>query len=156
MLKRTTKPLIKKSSDRRRLTKSSKMGTRRTRTSGIFVKQVVFHMVNYRGPLSLKELHSISETIVWRDPGGSWACLPPVYDCVWNYPATGCDIWTTPEKHTKQREILGNANQNKTTHTKEELSTRTCRKNTPKEVFRIKLKGTWWNAGQNKNSDRNS
>ena len=71
MLKRTTKPLIKKTSDRRRLTKSSKISTRRTHTSGIFVKQVVFHMVNYHRPLPLKELHSIGETIVWRDPGGS-------------------------------------------------------------------------------------
>ena len=38
-------------------------------------------------------------------------CLPL---CV-KYPATGCDIWTTPEKHTKRGETLGNANQNKTT-----------------------------------------
>ena len=26
-------------------------------------------------------------------------------------------MWTTPEKHTKRRETLGNANQNKTTRT---------------------------------------
>ena len=26
-------------------------------------------------------------------------------------------MWTTPEKHTKKRETLGNANQNKTTRT---------------------------------------
>ena len=26
-------------------------------------------------------------------------------------------MWTTPEKHTKRREILGNANQNKITRT---------------------------------------
>ncbi len=24
-------------------------------------------------------------------------CLPPVYDFLWNHPATGCDIWTTPK-----------------------------------------------------------
>ena len=63
----------------------------------------------------LRELHSTSETIVWRDPGGSWACLPPVYHSVWNHPATACDMWTTPKKHTKRRETLGNADQNKTT-----------------------------------------
>ncbi len=40
-------------------------------TGGIFVKQVVFHTVNHRGPFPLKELHSTGETIVWRDPGGS-------------------------------------------------------------------------------------
>ena len=70
-------------------------------------------MVNHRGPLPLRELHSTGETIVWRDPGGSWACLPPVYDCVWIHPATGCNMWTTPEKYTKRRETPGNANQNK-------------------------------------------
>ena len=42
-----------------------------TVTTGIFVKQVVFLMVNHRGPLPLRELHSTSEIIVWRDPGGS-------------------------------------------------------------------------------------
>ena len=74
-------------------------------------------MVNYRGPLPLKELHSTGETIVWRDPGGSWAFLLPVHDCVWNHTATGCDMCTTPEKHTKskKRETLRNANENKTT-----------------------------------------
>ena len=49
------------------------------------------------------------------DPGGSWACLPPVYHWVWNHPATGCDMCTTHEKHTKKRETPRNANQNKTT-----------------------------------------
>ena len=50
-----------------------------TQTSGIFVKQVVFLTVNHRGPLPVRELHSTDGTTVWRDPGGSWACLPPVY-----------------------------------------------------------------------------
>ncbi len=118
MLKRTTKPLRRRVLMEEGLAKSSRRSTRRTQTSGIFVKQVVFHTVNHRGPLPLKELHSTGETIVWRDPGGSWACLPPVYVCVWNHPATGCDMWTTPEKHTKRRETLENANQNKTTRKK--------------------------------------
>ena len=43
-----------------------------------FVEQVVFLTVNHRGPLPLKELHSTDETWMWRDPGGSWACLRPV------------------------------------------------------------------------------
>ena len=115
MLKETTKPLRRRVLIEEGLAKSSEKKHSRTQTSGIFVKQAVFHMVNHRGPLPLKELHSTSETIVWRDPGGSWACLPPVYVCVWNHPATGCDMWTTPEKHTKRRETLGNANLNKTT-----------------------------------------
>ena len=135
-----------------------KSSTRRTQTGGIFVKQVVFHTVNHRGPLPLKELHSTSETIVWRDPGGSWACLLPVYDCVWNHPATGCDMWTTPQKHIMKRQIPGNANQNKTTR-------RAGYKKVydpppppfpllPKEAFRIK--GAWWNAEQNKKTNNNS
>ena len=99
MLKRTTKPL------RRRvlieeglIAKAQKSSTRRTQTSGIFVKQVVFCMVNHHGPLPLKELHSTGETIVWRDPGGSWACLPPVYDYEWNHTATCCHICRTCPK----------------------------------------------------------
>ena len=63
MLKRTTKPL------RRRVRIEGLASTQKT--SGIFVKQVVFHIVNHPGPLPLKELHSTGETIVWRDPGGS-------------------------------------------------------------------------------------
>ena len=166
MLKRTTKPLIKKIYDRQRLAKSSKKqhsqnthkwhlckagsfsyseslrtppleGTSLHRwnnsverpwgilslfttclrlrvKSPCHIQQVVFHTVNHCGPLPLRELHSTDETIVWRDPRGSWACLPPVYNCVWSHPATGCDIWTTPEKYTKKRETLGNANKNKT------------------------------------------
>ena len=51
--------------------KALKSSNWRTQASGIFVKQVVFHTVNHRGPLPLKELHSTGETIVWRDPGGS-------------------------------------------------------------------------------------
>ena len=113
MLKRITKPLRRVLIEEG-LAKSSKKQRSRIQTSGIFVKQVVFHTVNHRGPLPLKELHSTGETIVWRDPGGSWACLPPVYNCVSNHPATGCDMWTTHEKHTKRGETLGNANQNKT------------------------------------------
>ena len=50
-----------------------------TQMCGVFVKQVVFLTVNHRGPLPLRELHSTDEAIVWRDPRGSWAFLPPVY-----------------------------------------------------------------------------
>ena len=64
-----------------------------------FVNQIVFLTVNHRGPLPLRELHSTDETTVWRDPGGSWACLPPVYDCVWNHTATGCDVHYTRKAH---------------------------------------------------------
>ena len=55
----------------------------------IFVKQVVFLTVNHRGPLPLRELHSTDDTIVWRDPGGSWACLRPVSNYEWIHPSRG-------------------------------------------------------------------
>ena len=51
----------------------------------LFVNQIIFLMVNHCGPLPLRELHSTEETIVWRDPGGSWACLWPVYCYGWNH-----------------------------------------------------------------------
>ncbi len=69
MLKRT-KPLRRVPIEEG-LAKALKSSTQKTQTSGIFVKQVVFHTVNHRGHLPLKELHSAGETIVWRDPGGS-------------------------------------------------------------------------------------
>ena len=55
----------------------------------VFVKQVVFLTVNPRGPLPLRELHSTDDTIGWRDPGGSWACLRPVSDDEWIHPSRG-------------------------------------------------------------------
>ena len=71
-------------------------------------------MVNDHGPLPLKELHSTGETIVWRDPGGSWACLPPVYKC--NHSATVCDTCGIhPKQHTKKRGTIGNTKKTKTT-----------------------------------------
>ena len=97
----------KKSSDRKGPAKSSKK--QHLENCGIFVKQVVFHTVNHCGPLPLKELHSTGETIVWRDPGGSLACLPPVYDCVWNHPATVRDTCGIhPKQHTKKRGVIRN------------------------------------------------
>ena len=49
----------------------------------LLFQQVIFLTVNHRGPLPLRELHSTGETIVWRDPGGSWACLWPVSNYKW-------------------------------------------------------------------------
>ena len=58
-----------------------------TDVCGRFVEQVVFLTVNHRGPLPLREIHSTDETRVWRDPGGSWAWLRPVYHYKWIHPA---------------------------------------------------------------------
>ena len=59
---------------------------------------------------------------------------------------------TTPEKHTKKRETLGNANQNKTT--RRAGYKKKYGKNTPKEAFRIKRASG--KAEQNKNTNNNS
>ena len=60
--------------------------------------------------LLLRELHSTHETIVWRDPGGSWTCLPPVYSSGWNHPATGCDTRRLcPEKQSEKKGAIWNA-----------------------------------------------
>ena len=88
-----------------------------TQTSDIFVKQVVFLTVNHRGPLPLRELHSTDETIVWRDPGGSWACLPPVYQW-FNHLVTGCDTLPMPGKAVRTKRATQNVKKDKTTHKK--------------------------------------
>ena len=157
MLKRTTKPLRTRVLKEEGTAKSSKKQHSENTDKWHFcnIKQVVFHTVNHRGPLPLKELHSTSETIVWRDPGGSWACLPPVYNWVWNHPATDCDMCTTPEKHTEKRETPRNANQNKTTRRNGYKKVYAPHPHPhPKEAFRIQ--GAWWNAEQNKNTNSNS
>ena len=91
-----------------------------------------FHTVNHCGPLPLKELHSTGETIVWRDPRGSWACLPPVYKC--NLPATVCDTCGIhPKQHTKKRGVIRN--------TKKTKSTRRGAGMWSEEVYQKDLKG---------------
>ena len=153
MATKSNKTTKKNSSDRRKY-KSTKSRRWRIQTCGIFVKQVVFPTVNHRGPLPLRELHSTGETIVWRDPRGSWACLPPVYDCVWNHPATVWDMCTTHKKHTMKRETLRNANHNKTTRRDGYKKVYDTLPTPLKEAFRTK--GDLWNAEQNKNTNNNS
>ena len=68
--------------------------------------------------------------------------------------ATGCDMWTTSEKHTKRRETLGNANHNKTTRRAGYKKVYDTLPTPLKEAFRIK--GDLWNAEQNKNTNNNS
>ncbi len=60
--------------------------------------------------------------------------------------------WTTPEKHTKKRETLRNANQNKTT--RRAGYKKVYKPPLPPEAFRIK--GAWSNAEQNKNTNNSS
>ena len=110
----------------------------------IFVKQVVFLTVNHRGPLPLRELHSTDETIVWRDPGGSWACLPPVYSSGWNHPATNYDTCRLcPEKQSEKKGAIWNAKKNKTTKLMnwEEEGVTMCKKNSDKQNLVEELSG---------------
>ena len=143
MLKTTTKPLGRRVLIEEGLAKSSKKQRSENTNKWHLCKAGSF---SHRRPLPLRELHSTGETIVWRDPRGSSACLPPVYDCVWNHPATGCDMWTTPKKHTKRRETLGNAKQNKTTR---RTGYKVYGKTHPRKAFRIKDRASL-NAEQNK------
>ena len=104
-------------------------------------------------PLEGTSLHRWNNSVerLW----GILSLFPPVYDCVWNHTATGCDMCTTPEKHTMKRE----RHYEMLTRTKplEELGTSRCMTAPhppPPEAFRIK--GAWWNAGQNKNTNHNN
>ena len=93
-------------------------------------------MVNHSGHLLLKELHSTGETIVWRDPGGSWACLPPVYNC--SQLATVCDkCGLCPKQHTRKRGAPGN-----TKKTKQHIKKREALWNTRK-IKITRRSGTW-------------
>ena len=78
MLKRTTKPLRRRVQTEEGLAKSSKKQHSENTCKWHLCKagRCFFYTVNHHGPLPLKELHSTGETTVWRDPGGSWACLP--------------------------------------------------------------------------------
>ena len=71
-------------------TLSESVGGTDIHVCGILVKQVIFLTVNHCGPLPLRELHSTDDTIVWRDPGGSWACLRPVSHYEWIHPFRVC------------------------------------------------------------------
>ena len=107
-------------------------------------QQVVFLTVNHRGPLPLRELHSADETIVWRDPGGSWACLPPVYSSGWNHPATNYDTCRLcPEKQSEKKGAIWNAKKNKTTKLMnwEEEGVTMCKKNSAKQNLVEELSG---------------
>ena len=103
-------------------------------------------MVKHRGLLPLRELHSTGETIVWRDPGGSWACLLPVYKC--NHPATVYDTCGLhPKQHTKKRGALRNTKKTKITRRAGTWLEEVYEK-TQKEALR--MKGALWNAKQSK------
>ena len=116
LLQRTTKPLRRRVLKEEVLAKSSKKQHLENTDKWHLCKagSVSYGDFNHRGPLPLKELHSTGERIMWRDPGGSWACLPPVYKC--NHPATVCDTCgLCPKQHTKKRGALGNTKKTKIT-----------------------------------------
>ena len=87
--------------------------------------------------------YSTCEAIVWRDPGGSWACLPPAYDYEWNHPATGCDTRgpLRPEQHCEKKEA---------THTNWKNITQT--KTNKNKSYQKK---TWVQFGVSKNKQTN-
>ena len=99
--------------------------------------------MNHCGPLPLKELHSTGETIVWKDPGGSWACLPPVYKC--NLPATVRDTCGIhPKQHTKKRGVIRNTKRPKSQEEELGCGQKKCIKKTQRQA--IRMKGALWNV----------
>ena len=82
--------------------------------------------MNHRGPIPLRELHSTDETIVWRDTGGSWACLQLVYQWL-NQPVTCCDTCHLHlEKHNQKKWAIRNV-KNEQNHSEEKVGKRKCK-----------------------------
>ena len=114
MLRRTTKPLWKRVRIEEGQDKSSKKQHSENTDKWHLRKAGGFSYGESprTPPLEGTSLHRWK--LVWRDPGGSWACLPPVYKC--NHPATVCDTCgTDPKQHTKKRGALGNTKKTKIT-----------------------------------------
>ena len=161
MLKRTTKPLSRRVLIEEGLAKRSKKQHSQNTDKWHLCKAGSFSYGESprTPPLEGTSLHWWNNS-VGRDPGGSWACLPPVYNCVWIHPATGCNMWTTPEKHTKRRETLGNANQIKTLrragYKKVYVKRKEKRKKKKEKNSQRKNKGALWNAEEKKNTNNNS
>ena len=53
------------------------------------------------------------ETMIWRVPGGSWACSPPVYDNEWNHTATYAEPAPKSSQERIRLRVLQNAEKNK-------------------------------------------
>ena len=64
----------------------------RSHVGGILLKQVVFLWITAADPSPLGNFTPLKTTdLVWRDPGGSWACLWPGSNYKWNHLSRGCD-----------------------------------------------------------------
>ena len=92
--------------------KKKKKKTLKESKCHVFVKQIVFFTVNHRGPLPLRELHSTDETLAWRDPRGSWACLRPVYHYGWNHPIS---VKKSHVEEKKEKAVFLSSKRSKTT-----------------------------------------
>ena len=145
-LQRTTKPVRRRVLIEKSLAKNSKkQHSENTDKWHLWLCKAgsFFNTVNHCGPLPLKELHSTGETIVWRDPGGSWACLPPVYKC--NLPATVRDTCGIhPKQHTKKRGVIRNTKRPKSQEEELGCGQKKCIKKTQRQA--IRMKGALWNV----------
>ena len=151
MLKRTTKPLRRRVLIEEGPAKSSKKQHSDNTDQWHLCKAGSFSYGESprTPPLEGTSLHRWNNSV--ERPWGILSLFTTCLRCVWNHTATGCNMWTTPKKHTKSREKLGNANQTKN-HRKS--CTQEGVWKIPKEAFIIK--GASWNAGQNKNTNNNS
>ena len=116
MLKRTTKPLRRRVLIEEGLAKTSKKQHSENTDRWHLCKAGSFSYGEspWTPPLEGTSLHRWNNSVErpWGILSLFTTCLRL---CVKSHTATGCDMWTTPEKHIMKRQILGNANQNKTT-----------------------------------------
>ena len=115
MLKRTTKPLGKTVLIEEGLAKSSKKQHSENTDKWHLCEAGSFSYGESprTPPLEGTSLHRWNNSV--ERPWGILSLFTTCLHLCVKYSATGCDMWTTPKKHTKRRETLGNANQNKTT-----------------------------------------
>ena len=115
MLKRTTKPLRRRVLIEEGLAKSSKKQHSDNTDQWHLCKAGSFSYSEspWTPPLEGTSLHRWNNSV--ERPWGILSLFTTCLQFCVNHPATGCDMWTTPKKHTKRRETLGKANQNKTT-----------------------------------------
>ena len=119
MLKRTTKPLRRRVLIEESLARSSNKQHSGNTDKWYFCKAGSFSYSESLWTPPFEGLHSTGETMMWRDPGGSWACLPIIYDYEWNHTAPCCHICRTcpqkqsaehaPKSSWEKRSVLQNA-----------------------------------------------
>ena len=115
MLKRTTKPLRRIPIEESLARSSNKQHSENTGKWYLCKAGSFSYSESPQTPSLEGTSHSTGETMMWGDPGGSWACLPPVYDYEWNHTARSAEhapkssLQNMPQKAVEKKEVLQNA-----------------------------------------------